>query len=232
MECVVLFSCLPGLWQSFLHRPSNRLTTWTCLCGDTIGHPWRHHAYCLPQALCSFTVHICNLKGPQGASMQLEPRGPMQGAGRPNSFLRAIWKCLLFHGLFNVLFIDSCMAFFFFFNLWRDNKAKIFLSLGGWDCTGPRAMTVPVAHGHRDPARGWPAGLHPTSYFGFWGGSLGWYTPLLAWRFFRGCYVLRPLGKSATCSFGGSWFSSVWTSHTGGHSVFTVPFECWLLTRH
>lgn len=101
-------------------------------------------------------------------------------------------------------------------------------------CTGPRAMTVSLAHGHRDPARGWTAGLHPTSYFGFWGGSLGWYTPTSGLEIFPWlCYVLRPLGKSATCSFWGSWFSSVWTSRfhcafwmLASHSALTLPPRC------
>lgn len=79
--CAVLFSYVPGPWQSFLHHLSNRLTMITWLAIYT-----QHHAYWLPRILYPLIVHICNLKGPKRASWQLEPLGTMQGAGYPNLF--------------------------------------------------------------------------------------------------------------------------------------------------
>lgn len=160
----------------------------------------QHHAYRLPQALCSFIVHICKLKGPRGHPWQLESLGTMQGAEHPHCFLRAIWKCLLFHGLFNVLFIYSCMAFFEICEgIIKQKYSYVWVAE-----TLPWNTSDDCASGSR--AQG------PSTWLDCWSApnqllwvlrwEFGLINPISGLEIFPWlCYVLRPLGKSATCSF-------------------------------
>ena len=76
------------------------------LCDDTTSHPRTTSRVVPPTDSVLALVHICNPKGPERAPWQLEPLGTMQGAGHPDCFLRAIWKCLLVHCfLLSYLFI-------------------------------------------------------------------------------------------------------------------------------
>lgn len=191
----------------------------------------QHHAHWLPQTLFPTQSIFADWRPQRGHPWQLEPLGTMQGAGHPNCFLRAIWKCLLFHSLLiSVLFIYSCMVFFW--NLGRDNKAKNILKFrwlrlstvdhSRWLCLW---FTV---NQHM-------AGLLVCSQPAIWvlKWEFGLTNPISGLEMFLWlCYVLRPLGRSATSSSLGSWLSSVWTSHACGHSFSIVPFECWLLTQH
>lgn len=152
------------------------------LYGDTIGHPCATSRFLCPtdSVFPHSTYIFANWKAQTGHPWQLEPLGTMQGAGYPNCSLRAFWKCLLFHGfLFSVLFIYSCMAFF---EIWEGIVKQKNILRFRWLrlCTGPLEMAIPPVHRRRGPARGWTAGLFPTSCFGFWGGSWGRYTPALA----------------------------------------------------
>lgn len=49
--CVVMFSCLPGLWQSFPHHPSNRLISWTCL--------WWHYWLSMRSIMLTASHRLC-----------------------------------------------------------------------------------------------------------------------------------------------------------------------------
>lgn len=68
---ILLFRCLPGLWQSFLHHPSHRLlAVGFGLCDDAISHPSTISCLLPPtDSVFPHSVHICKLKGPKRSSM-------------------------------------------------------------------------------------------------------------------------------------------------------------------
>lgn len=130
---MVLFSCLHALWQSFLYHPSNRLISWACLCGDTIGHPCR--ASCLLPPTGSVFLHSTYLQaerpkeGIHGSWSPLAPceeRGIQTASREPFGSVFCFMACLM-----SYLLILAWLFFFFFAICEGIVKQKIFLSLGG-----------------------------------------------------------------------------------------------------
>lgn len=136
----------------------------------------------------------------------------MEGARYLNCCLRTIWKCLPFQfQLFSVLFIYYGVAFF---EIWKGkNIPKLrwlrpfALDHWYWLCLW---------------FTDWTAGLFPVIYFGLWGGSLGWWAPSLAWRFFCGSVIFSGLwGRQPTLHHYGADFL-VWIRHVFGHFSFPL----------
>ena len=199
-------SCLPGPGQSFLPHPSNRLGSEESdgfgLYDETASHPCIRPCLLPPMdSISPQSTYLHTERPKEGIHGSLSPLAPWEEQG----IWTAAWEP--FENVF--LFSSSCLASYLFIMVWpflKSGKEKISLSLGGWD---PLLWTTGIgcASGSLAPAGGWTAGLFPMINFGLLGGSLGWWAPSLAWRFFCVSIIVSGLlGRQPTLHHYGADF--------------------------
>lgn len=84
---VVLFGCLPGPWQSFLHHPSNTHPLDSSYMVTLLAIHAQHHASYVPQTLYSHIVrtYLQTERPKQGIHGSLSPLAPCKEQGIPTA---------------------------------------------------------------------------------------------------------------------------------------------------